>query len=76
MAVRFVGDGGAAAGDGVNRGVRTDVAARKGCRDVVVGGRWARRSWCELRAAWTRSSSAAVAAAAAADNDDIEGFIP
>jgi len=69
MAVRFVGDGGAAAGDGVNRGVGTDVAARKGRRDVVVGGRWARRSWCELRAAWTRSSSSS---AAAAENDDSE----
>jgi len=67
MAVRFVGEGGVAAGDGGNRGVGTDVSARKGCRDVVVGGRrWARRSWSEFRAVWSRAVVAVVAAAAAA----------
>jgi hypothetical protein len=69
MAVRFVGEGGAAAGDSGNRGVGTDVAARKGCRDVVVGGRWARRSWCEFRAVWSRAVVAVAAAAAAAGDD-------
>jgi hypothetical protein len=71
MAVRFVRGGGcAAAGNGGNRGVGTDVAARKGCRDVVVGGRWARRSWCEFRAVWTR----AIAAAAGAAGDNADSF--
>ena len=48
--MRLVGDGGAAAGGGGNRGVGTGVAASKGCRDVVVGDRWTKRLWCELMA--------------------------